>query len=108
MKVIVCENYRKDLAHLLNKIVFCTAKVESFGTDDFGSKTYLLTDINSNDFKLDHCWVNKGVEIDKMDLKIGDKIRFESKILVYLKNGYGINQRADYCLSTPKNIQILK
>lgn len=107
MKVLLDDNYRKVLEPYLNTVIFLNAKIEKFGKDEFGDKTYLLTDIKHNNFELNHCWVNSGVQIKKINIKEGDFISFKSKVILYLKNGYGKNQRADYCLSTPKEINIL-
>lgn len=107
MKIPYADDARLQLLPLVDKVAKFKAKLSEISTDDFKATTYLLTDIICEEYKIiiDHCWVNDGVQIRKQKLKIGDIIEFESKVHIYLKNGFGIHRRADLTLSTPRNIK---
>lgn len=109
MKVKFAHDARLEWLPFKDKILKFRAKISSISQDNFFATTYLLTNIIylSENVIVNHCWVNDGSHIKKKNLKIGDTIEFESKVHVYLKNGFGINQRADLALSTPRNIIIL-
>jgi len=103
---------RFNLMPYINKKFKFQAKFikSSFSDKYFKEKTYLLHDIkclNNENLNIDHCWVNNGVEINKIDLKSNNIIQFESKITAYYKHGYGKDKLLDFSLTTPKNIKIL-
>lgn len=109
MTIQFSDNARLQWLPLKDKVLRYTATVECISQDEFLATTYLLTDIiclSVDDIFAEHCWINDGSQIRKMNLKSGDIIEFDSKVHIYLKNGFGKHQRADLALSTPKNIKV--
>lgn len=109
---------RKELKKIDNERVIFLGKVERFGTKSnwhgFQEPTILLTDITFEDGKTacDHIWFKVGKTIEKLNLKVGDKIQFEARVGSYVK-GY-VNhrkwideRRTDFKLNRPTKIKII-
>jgi hypothetical protein len=109
---------REKLKNKNNERLLFSATVNKFGLKPnwhgYGVPTILVTDVKFEDvsFACDHLWFTVGKTIEKLNLKVGDKITFEARVSKYVK-GYvnhreGINERrTDFKLNRPTKIKII-
>ena len=50
----------------------------------------------------DHVWLNLTLQVERLNLKPGDRIEFDARVKPYRK-GYYDNRQVDYRLSNPTN-----
>lgn len=111
---------RKELKEKEGERMAFTATVEHFGTKQnylgYSEATILLMDVrfgSTGELATEHVWFSVGTTIEKLKLKIGDKIQFEARIGAYTK-GYVNrrvninNQQTDYKLNRPTKFVRLK
>jgi hypothetical protein len=65
-----------------------------------GSETTILLthicDIASRKLVTDHVWLTMGKQLQKLDLKVGDILRFDARVTEYLKGYQGRRDEDDY------------
>lgn len=78
------------------------------GYKGYISQTILLIEVKefeTNKVMTDHLWFNFTLQFERLNLKVGDIVKFDGRVKTYRK-GYAENIHYDYKISHPSKISI--